>query len=118
MVKKTLGLVGIHIGHKTAGSPQWVWSTFEQVDNVPDESKVSGTVAPHYNFFNAACKDCPVNQTPPQPWGPPASLQFHSEFRSQVVRMKDLPQEVIDEVADLNRQFRAILKGSVWENYE
>jgi len=118
-VEKTLGLVGIHIGHKTAGSPQWVWSTFEQIDNAPDESSVApGPSSPRHNFFNAACKDCPVNETPPQPWDPPASLQFRSDFRSQVVRKKDLPQEVVDEVTDLNRQFRAILKGTVWENYE
>lgn len=118
-IEKTLGLVGIHIGHKTKGAPQWLWSTFEQVDNAPDESSLATDAsALRYNFFNAACKDCPVNQTPPQPWDPPASLQFHSDFRSQVVRMKDLPQEVVDEVADLNRQFRAILKGTVWENYE
>ena len=118
-VEKTLGLVALHVGHKTKPAPQWVWSTFEQVDNVPDQSAVAaGQLLPRYSFFNAACKDCPVNQTPPQPWDPPASLQFHSNFRSQVVRVKSLPQEVIDEVADLNRQFRAVLKGTVWENYE
>lgn len=118
-VEKKLGLVGFHVGHKTNGSPQWVWSTFEQVDNVPDQSAVaSGQLSPRYNFFNAACKDCPVNQTPPQPWDPPATLKFSTDYRSQVVRVNSLPQEVIDEVAELNRQFRAIVKGTVWENYE
>ena len=31
----TMGLVGLHIVQKTASRPQWIWSTFEQVDNVP-----------------------------------------------------------------------------------
>ncbi len=31
----TVGLVGFHIAHKTFWAPQWVWSTFEHVDNVP-----------------------------------------------------------------------------------
>ena len=118
-IEKTLGLVGFHVGHKTKDSPQWVWSTFEQVDNVPDDANVAADrLSPHYNFFNAACWNCPRNQTPPQPWDPPATLHFPTDFRSQVVRVNSLPPEVTDEVADLNRQFRAILKGTVWENYE
>jgi hypothetical protein len=32
--KVTVGLVGMHIGHKSTTSPQWIWSTFEQVDNL------------------------------------------------------------------------------------
>lgn len=30
-----VGLVGFHIAHKTYYAPQWVWSTFEHVENVP-----------------------------------------------------------------------------------
>ncbi|HEX3253848.1 MAG TPA: hypothetical protein VHS05_30715 [Pyrinomonadaceae bacterium] len=33
--QKTVGLVGLHIVQKTGTRPQWIWSTFEQVDNVP-----------------------------------------------------------------------------------
>src|SRR5690242_12115830 len=33
--KKEVGLVGLHIVQKTPTRPQWIWSTFEQVDNVP-----------------------------------------------------------------------------------
>ena len=33
--KADLGLVGFHIMIKTRYRPQWLWSTFEQVDNVP-----------------------------------------------------------------------------------
>jgi hypothetical protein len=33
--KTLVGLVGLHIVVKTASRPQWIWTTFEQVDNVP-----------------------------------------------------------------------------------
>ena len=33
--QRTMGLVGLHIVSKTPARPQWIWSTFEQVDNVP-----------------------------------------------------------------------------------
>ncbi|UGX94286.1 hypothetical protein G6321_00053635 [Bradyrhizobium barranii subsp. barranii] len=31
----TVGLVGLHIVQKTPSRPQWIWTTFEQIDNVP-----------------------------------------------------------------------------------
>ncbi len=34
-----VGLVGLHIVQKTPTRPQWIWSTFEQVDNVPPVQK-------------------------------------------------------------------------------
>ncbi len=120
-VEKRLGLVGFHVGHKTNFAPQWVWSSFEHVANAPNRADL-GTprLLPHYNFFNVACKSsCPLaNDTPPQPWDPPTSLKFAGSYRSQVVRDKMLPQPVLDEVADLNRAFQAVLKGTVWEHYE
>ena len=43
----TMGLTGIHIVRKIKGFPQWIWSTFEQVDNIelpphaPEGTKIS-----------------------------------------------------------------------------
>ncbi|HEX3683729.1 MAG TPA: hypothetical protein VHU83_14435 [Bryobacteraceae bacterium] len=34
----TMGLVGLHIIHKTVTQPQFIWATFEQVDNLPPAS--------------------------------------------------------------------------------
>lgn len=30
---ETVGLVGMHIAMRTRSSPQWIWATFEQIDN-------------------------------------------------------------------------------------
>jgi hypothetical protein len=35
-----VGLVGLHIVQKTPTRPQWIWSTFEQIDNVPPPNYV------------------------------------------------------------------------------
>lgn len=37
-----LGLVGLHVITKVNGYPQWIWSTFEQIDNVPPKTLVNG----------------------------------------------------------------------------
>lgn len=50
-----VGLVGLHIVQKTATRPQWIWSTFEHVDNVPPATPgAPGTFA-----FNAG-NDTPM----------------------------------------------------------
>lgn len=42
--KTRVGLVGLHIVQKTASRPQWIWSSFEQVDNVlEDHSQTPAT---------------------------------------------------------------------------
>lgn len=59
-VTATLGLVGLHIIVKAPGYPQWVWSTFEQVDNVPGGS---GSASP-YSYYDASAPASRVNQSP------------------------------------------------------
>lgn len=60
--ENTLALVGLHIIHKTASQPQWVWATFEHVDNAPDTASIQsdGTVAGDFTFYNNQCSVMPV----------------------------------------------------------
>jgi len=64
---QSMGLVGLHIVHKTASRPEWVWSTFEQIDNAPD---VGATPRQAYSFYNPVCANCKVNQPPATPTTP------------------------------------------------
>ena len=115
-VRATLGMVGFHVGHKTRNRPQWIWTTFEHVDNAPEQKDIDGNkLRTHYNFYNPACDvmQCPTNQTPPRPWGLGRSLKFHSPFRSQVVRTTSL----FAGARELNQAFQSILGGTAWENY-
>lgn len=79
----TVGLVGMHIIHKVPTGQQFIWATFEQVDNSPDENGGSYSAPtlplphPHliplpvgtYTYFNPNCQNdkyynCVHNQIP------------------------------------------------------
>jgi hypothetical protein len=58
------GLVGMHIALRTRSSPEWIWATFEQVDNERVNHKANGqSVRP--NFFNPGSTE-PVNVLAPK----------------------------------------------------
>lgn len=105
--KQLLGLVGLHIVMKTATLPQWLWATFEHIDNAPDQA--TGP-APNkkYNFFSSSCAGCPLNK-------PPSGT---SMFPTQVVRV--VPVDSV--AAPDNTLFWAALKtlrpDNVWTNYQ
>jgi hypothetical protein len=113
---KTLGLVGFHVGHKTEAAPQWVWTTFEHVANVPEQDDINaGTFKrDRYNFYDRGCTQCPVNQTPPFPWNPSVE-PFPNGFKSQITRV--IP--VTKDAKKINDDSHAVagIKGTVWENY-
>lgn len=110
-----LGLVGLHVVHKTANEPQWNWATFEHVANVPGSAGAAG----HFNFYNPGCSasKCPVNRQPPQPWNP-AVQPFPGGFRSQIVRTTKYPPQAVRSANRWNPQFQAALAGSVLANYQ
>ena len=109
--RKTLGLVGFHVAHKTASAPQWVWSTFEQVDNVQVGQNAPAGLKP--SFFNPDCNNCPINKPPPKPWNPTVKTT-----PSQVTRVAPID----DATKQLNAQWQGFLsnvnKKSVWQYYE
>ncbi len=117
-VKQTVGLVGFHIGHRLDIASQWVWSTFEQVDNAPDDTAVqSGKLNAKYNFFNPSCKDCLWNQPPPRPWIP----NVQDKPPTQVVRLTVLPEQALVSAQQQNQTANGLLAGvsakSVWQYY-
>lgn len=106
-----VGLVGLHIGTKTLTSPEWIWSTFEQVDNVPDfHNLING----HYNFFNNDSSNKTLNKAPAQPWNP----GIPGQIPSQVARLTPIDTGT----RHLNDSMRALLIAvnpkSVWQYYE
>ncbi len=69
---RLLGLVGMHISMRTKSSPQWMWATFEQVDNVSANELEVGTgvngrsASVHANFNNPSVPTALPNVLPPQ----------------------------------------------------
>ena len=116
---ETLGLIGFHAVHKTASRPQWIWTSFEHVQNVPDKDEVAAQEFDGpYNFFNINCKDdCPdVNATPPRPWDPDPALRLKfKELQVQEPIVRETP--LTDAAKNMNKIFHSMLQGTVWENY-
>jgi hypothetical protein len=112
----TVGLVGLHIAHKTASRPEWIWSTFEQVDNAPDMPASGQSIPPppsppgHYNFTNP---DCPIAQCPPN-----QQVDKTSDKPVQVLRVTPIDPAV----AGLNAQYQFALRHwnpkNVWQYYQ
>jgi hypothetical protein len=107
--KVTVGLVGMHIGHKSQTSPQWIWSTFEQIDNLAVDPIMHPKLNPSFNDPN--CEICTVNQLPIAD----ANGNF-ARVPTQASRTIPIPP---DKQA-LNAQAQAELRrqGSVWQFYQ
>jgi hypothetical protein len=51
-----MGLVGLHIIHKTPKGQQFVWATFEHVNNDPSTTDLSSkNLKPWYTYYNLHC---------------------------------------------------------------
>jgi hypothetical protein len=102
----TVGLVGFHIAQKTETSPQWIWSTFEHVDNIAvdrlaEAHNPSGTPIPLKASFNDPdCPWCPVNTT--------SVSTVDGKARTQVLRLSPIPKET----QALNRQMQTALAAA------
>jgi CubicO group peptidase (beta-lactamase class C family) len=105
--KRTMGLVGFHIAHKVKGRPQWVWSTFEQVDNAPIQGATPDPKA-HYSFNDPTCTGCIEN-------GNPHLMNAPMTTPVQVARTTRVDIPLLPK--DVNDQWHQIVRGSVWENY-
>ena len=106
----TVGLVGMHIAHKSVSSPQWIWSTFEQVDNLSVDNVAHPALKP--SFFDPNCPICVPNQQPTQN----ADGTWSTSPPTQAWRAIPIPA---DKVA-LNDQATAALTkaGSVLRYYQ
>jgi hypothetical protein len=80
----TVGLTGLHILRRVPGAQQFVWSTFEQIDNSPDQGSTPDAYSnpvlpanpnqkpgPGYTYYNPGCSratdtiySCVHNQLP------------------------------------------------------
>lgn len=58
-----VGLVGMHIAMRTKSSPEWIWSTFEQIDNVRSNPEGNGTQS-HPNFVDLSYTGTDFNELP------------------------------------------------------
>jgi hypothetical protein len=104
-----VGLVGLHIVQKTPSRPQWIWSTFEQVDTVPPaQSGAPGT----FGFNDGSGAPMPAaNKYPLSPLILPTPAPFN------VTRTKPIHSST----QTTNTAYQQALKangGGVWRFYQ
>lgn len=100
-----VGLIGLHIVHKTATNTGWVWATFEQDEN---DTK---------SFFNPHCVSCAVN-TPPT-IVPYRELNAQGQPVNPPTQIKSIPTDPGDATAaQLNTVFQGYLKNTPWAHYK
>ncbi|HYJ87061.1 MAG TPA: hypothetical protein VEW46_13455 [Pyrinomonadaceae bacterium] len=114
----TVLLVGLHIAHKIDPFTEWVWSTFEQVDNVPSDAdiKPQPPVPPNgYSFNNGT-------NNPSTTGGynyKPALTPTPSPSPVQVTRVNPIPNTPAGQsTREVNAFYQQLLKGTVWQYYQ
>jgi hypothetical protein len=128
-----VGLVGMHIIRKTDKlSQKELWSTFEQVDNVPDNIQEAQESSKKWSFYNDSCLNCVPNAAPvtfkgdngkyiwetkmpyAHKYGVKAPGQALADsFGTQAVRV----YPIYKYTQMINKVWREKLKGTVWANY-
>jgi hypothetical protein len=101
---KFVGLIGIHIVVRTPSRPQWIWSTFEHVDNVPHATG-SAPMALNDGAGTAMPTVDPNGGFPPNDWAAP---QLYNVDRIKPIHA---------QTARTNTAYRAAMTG-VWKNYQ
>ena len=105
----TVGLVGIHIVQKTPSRPQWIWSSFEQIDNVPGTSQTFGTFTFNDGTATAMPASPPYNMS--RVLTPPTAAPFSVE------RVKTNP--IHDSTKHTNDLYHnALDPRSIWRFYQ
>jgi hypothetical protein len=113
-----IALVGFHIVTKTKSRPQWIWSTFEHVDNVPPKPKTTEPKPPAGVPFSFNDPHQPQDGLIPRKRPPaisPNNTPKDDPTPMQVIRM----QAINEETMDTNRLYWDLpeIKGTVWQNY-
>lgn len=113
-----IGLVAIHIAHKVSEATQWVWSTFEHIDNAPEIAEDGTAIVDnnvHYGYFNKTNNDPSKYNVPSD-----STLFFDGTQRTptQIVRANNIETST----EKINNYYRANIRKyspeSVWQYYK
>jgi hypothetical protein len=121
--ERDVALVGLHIAIKTASRPQWIWSTFEQVDNVPPAGEGAARepdardAGVPYAYFDPA--------KPKRLWPPFGSTGALPVDWTNPPKLDPAPMEVVrrhpidPSIMAVNRAYWNMpgVKGTVFERY-
>jgi len=112
--KRSFVLIGMHIVQKTPRRPQWIWATFEHVDNIAVGPDAPPGTTPSLNnpLLQQVRGDPPApvdRENPPMPNPSPVQV---------VVSNDGLPRDFIEGVTNTKWQGSSQLNGTVWRFYK
>lgn len=102
-----VGLVAMHIAIKYTELPQWLWSTFEHVDNVPEMKghRVIANSKKKYSYYNTIYGDS-VNKSP------------DASGKARLARLRGISKNLHMLNSWIHNQMRKINPNSVWQYYD
>lgn len=114
-----VGLVGFHIAHKVDRFPQWVWSTFEQVDNLgEDPSMPQGMKPSYYNGSRANPADHPGYSYQPAAVSAITAPAAAASTPVNVTRLSQIPSTPTAlPTTQINTNYRQLVAKTPWANY-
>ena len=108
-----VGLVGFHIAQKADGFAEWIWSTFEQVDNVPDPGVTKPPMG--WSFNNGTSNPKTQGGWANRPgYKSPNLVPISQRSATQVTRLNQIPASTIGT----NKTFQAAVAKTPWRYYE
>lgn len=111
-----VALIGLHIVVKTPDRPQWLWFSFEHVDNVPNQTGAPPLPAGvRHSLHDPLGPNALVPTARPLPIDPLTNPPVASPAPMQVIRRLDIPGDVMAA----NQAYWALpeIAGSIWANY-
>jgi hypothetical protein len=129
----TVGLVGMHIIRKTKKlNVRETWTTFEHIDNTPDNPQQAQQDNRRWSFYNPVCLNCALNAPPDtltgdngqyiwkttMPYAGKYTVKapgqdLKDSFGSQAIRV----YPIYKYTDMINQLWQQELQGSVWANY-
>jgi hypothetical protein len=114
--KTFVGLIGFHIAHKVKDFPQWIWSSFEQVDNVPNDD---GSFPPGPMTLNNGKAEPKTDGGWANRPNSQSLVLKDKRVAAQVTRLNPIPTTPAGRsTVDINAAYRKALAGTVWANYQ
>jgi hypothetical protein len=113
-----MGLVGLHIAQKQVGFPEWIWSSFEHVSNVPGTGAQKTGNPAAYSFNNGLDTPQSVNGYSYKP-DSSGVLSLAGGRPVQVTRVNDIPNTPQgSSTQTINQIYQSYLQNTVWANYQ
>jgi hypothetical protein len=109
----SVGLVGFHIAQKAEGFAEWIWSTFEQVDNVPDPTVPKPPAG--WSFNNGTNNPKTQGGWANRPgYKSPDLVPVSQRSAVQVTRLNTIPAST----AGTNKFYQQALAKTPWRYYQ